>query len=45
VHDLRIHYLICIHSFASLEMHVCVGDSLSRFPIRCEIGTRAAALV
>jgi hypothetical protein len=28
LHDLRIHYSTYIHHFASLERHVCVGDSL-----------------
>jgi hypothetical protein len=26
--ELRIHYSTCIYPFASLKMHVCVGDSL-----------------
>jgi hypothetical protein len=37
LHDLSIHYLTCIYPFASLEMHVCVGDSLRgifRLPIQ-----------
>jgi hypothetical protein len=32
LHNLHTHYLTCIHPFASLKMHGCVGDSLTGGP-------------